>query len=190
MADQEVSLDASSSKYGYIAHLRTYDSHSVPGNATKSAYQGNRGSEIRDWSKEKKTGNKMKLYRVMYLPTTTVRQYFHKGLLWRTSDQAEVASFALFVDLLLFDLLAINGGSVAGNPIGDELSCLTIMFIMSWKIWSDSVLIISWFETDDLFQRISVLFIMACLLGLTVNMLEAFNDTYTQQHSSSHLGSP
>ena len=36
---------------------------------------------------------------------------------------------------------------------------------MSWKIWSDLALIISWFETDDIMQRLSVMLIMACLLG-------------------------
>lgn len=109
-----------------------------------------------------------------------MRQYFHKGLLWRASDQAEVASFELFVDLLFVGLIAINGDHVAEEPDGHELLRFVITFIMSWKIWSDLALIISWFETDDLFQRVSVLFIMACLLGLTVNMLEAFHDTYTQ----------
>jgi low temperature requirement protein LtrA len=45
---------------------------------------------------------------------------------------------------------------------------------------SDMVVVISWFETDDILQRISVLFIMACLVGLTTNMLQAFEETYSQ----------
>ncbi len=40
--------------------------------------------------------------------------------------------------------------------------------------------VISWFETDDILQRVSVLFIMACLVGLTTNMLQAFDETYSQ----------
>ena len=48
------------------------------------------------------------------------------------------------------------------------------------KIWSDVTSLISWFETDDILQRLSVIFIMACLLGLTTNMLDAFVSTYTQ----------
>ncbi len=36
---------------------------------------------------------------------------------------------------------------------------------MSWKIWSDVMQLISWFETDDILQRIEILFLIACLLG-------------------------
>lgn len=38
-----------------------------------------------------------------------VRQYFHKGLLWRASDVEEVASYELFVDLLYVGIIAIVG---------------------------------------------------------------------------------
>lgn len=94
-----------------------------------------------------------------------MRQYFHKGLLWRASETTEVASFELFVDLLYVGILAINGDHAADDATGYELLRFSITFIMSWKIWSDLALIISWFETDDIIQRVSVLFIMACLLG-------------------------
>lgn len=94
-----------------------------------------------------------------------VRQYFHKGLLWRASGTTEVASFELFVDLLYVGILAINGDHASEVPNGQELLRFTITFIMSWKIWSDLGLIVSWFETDDILQRVSVIFIMACLLG-------------------------
>jgi low temperature requirement protein LtrA len=108
-----------------------------------------------------------------------VRQYFHKGLLWRASNSTEVASFELFVDLLYVGILAINGDHAAENSTGYELLRYSITFIMSWKIWSDLALIISWFETDDIVQRLSVLFIMACLLGYVEhlhhpNLLETF----------------
>ena len=39
-------------------------------------------------------------------------------------------------------------------------------------------LIISWFETDDIVQRLSILFLLACLFGYTTNILEAFEETY------------
>jgi low temperature requirement protein LtrA len=108
------------------------------------------------------------------------RQYFHKGLLWRASESTEVASFELFVDLLYVGILAINGDHAAEDPTGYELLRFAITFIMSWKIWSDVTILISWFETDDILQRLSVIFIMACLLGLTTNMLDAFEATYAQ----------
>lgn len=76
-----------------------------------------------------------------------------------------MAIFELFVDLLYVGILAINGDHAAEHPTGYELLRFVINFIMSWKIWSDLALIISWFETDNIAQRISILFIMACLLG-------------------------
>jgi hypothetical protein len=37
-------------------------------------------------------------------------------------------------------------------------------------------LFISWFETDDVFQRVSVLFLLACLFGYTTNITHAFEE--------------
>lgn len=39
-------------------------------------------------------------------------------------------------------------------------------------------MIIAWFETDDIFQRVSILFLLACLFGYTTNIVEAFSGTY------------
>lgn len=36
---------------------------------------------------------------------------------------------------------------------------------MSWKIWSDVGQLVSWFETDDVVQRVEILFLIACQLG-------------------------
>ncbi|KAH8593327.1 bacterial low temperature requirement A protein-domain-containing protein [Bisporella sp. PMI_857] len=174
LTDHAVSLDANFSKYGYSAHLRTYDDHSTPGSSAASLH-GDDAHEKKDWSAEKRNGKIMKIYK-----KPTVRQYFHKGLLWRASDQAEVASFELFVDLLYVGILAINGDHASEAPVGSELLRFSVTFIMSWKLWSDLSLLVSWFETDDIIQRVSILFIMACLFGLTTNMLEAFEHTYSQ----------
>ncbi|CAG8982075.1 hypothetical protein HYALB_00008802 [Hymenoscyphus albidus] len=175
LTDHSVSLDANFSKYGYSAHLRTYDDGSTPGNSASSV-DGFHDSdhEKRDWEKEKSNGRIMKIYR-----KPVVRQYFHKGLLWRASETTEVASFELFVDLLYVGILAINGDHASEEPNGQELLRFAITFIMSWKIWNDLQLIVSWFETDDILQRVSVIFIMACLLGLTTQMLEAFGETWS-----------
>lgn len=45
---------------------------------------------------------------------------------------------------------------------------------MSWKIWSDITLILSWFETDDVFTRLEILFEIACLLGYVSNSQQEF----------------
>lgn len=39
---------------------------------------------------------------------------------------------------------------------------------------------ISWFVTNDLYQRISILFLLACLFGYTTNITQAWDNTYAQ----------
>jgi low temperature requirement protein LtrA len=56
--------------------------------------------------------------------------------------------------------------------------CWTVTFTLSWKIWNDMAMIVAWFETDDIFQRVSILFLLACLFGYTTNIVEAFSETY------------
>jgi hypothetical protein len=78
-----------------------------------------------------------------------VRQYFHRGLLWRASGAEEVASFELFVDLLYVGIIAIDGDNAAENPTGEQLLRFCITFVISWKLWQDLVSTISMFETGN-----------------------------------------
>jgi low temperature requirement protein LtrA len=89
-----------------------------------------------------------------------------------------VQSFELFVDLLYVGIIAIQGDHTSENPTGLSLLHFVITFALSWKIWNDMSLIISWFETDDIVQRLSILFLLACLFGYTTNITEAFDHTY------------
>ena len=47
-------------------------------------------------------------------------------------------------------------------------------------MWGDLTLVISWFEIDDIVQRICVLFVMICLFGFTLNIVQAFDTTWIQ----------
>lgn len=51
------------------------------------------------------------------------------------------------------------------EPTGFELLRFAVTFIMSWKIWTDITMNVSWFETDDVLTRCEMLFEIACLLG-------------------------
>jgi hypothetical protein len=159
LSDHAVSLDANFSKYGYDAHLRTYDD---PAESSASSVHGHDGNdhETRDWEAERRSGKIFKLYK-----RPVVRQYFHRGLLWRASHTAQVATFELFLDLLYVGIIAINGDKAAEAATSEELQRFAITFIMSWRIWSDITVMIAWFEVDDILQRLSVLFVMACLIG-------------------------
>ena len=126
------------------------------------------------WSAERKLGSYMRLYQ-----RPIVRQYFHKGLLWRAREAQEVASYELFVDLFYVGIIAISGDSAAEHATGKSLLHFVITFVLGWKFWSDISVLISWVDCDDILRRFSVLFFLTCLLGFTTNMAAAWTETYT-----------
>lgn len=104
-----------------------------------------RGSSVhgpRDWDAERRKGRSLKLWK-----RPVVRQYLHKGLIWRSSELQEVASFELFVDLLYVGIIAIIGDQAVEHPTGSGLLQFTIVFSIGWKIWSDLQIITSWLGT-------------------------------------------
>ena len=111
--------------------------------------------------------------------TNAAKRYFHKGLLWRAQEAQEVASYELFIDLFYVAIIAISGDNSAETADGIGLLRFAITFIMAWKFWSDISMCISWIDADDIVRRLAVLFALACLLGLTTNMTNAFEDTWT-----------
>jgi hypothetical protein len=64
LTDHAVALDANFSKYGYSAHLRTYDDHSSP-TSSASSISGfhDPDHEKKDWEAEKRNGRIMKIYK-------------------------------------------------------------------------------------------------------------------------------
>lgn len=64
LTDHAVSLDANFSKYGYSAHLRTYDDHS-PIHSSASSISGfhDPDHEKKDWEAERRNGHVTKLYK-------------------------------------------------------------------------------------------------------------------------------
>lgn len=116
----------------------------------------------------------MKFYR-----KPVIRQYFHKGLLWRAQEAQEVGSYELFVDLLYVGIIAISSEVAVHEATGQALLQFVITFVLGWKFWSDIAVIIGWFDADDIVRRLTVLFILTCLLGFTTNMAASWEDTYT-----------
>ena len=164
LTDHGVALDANFSKFGYDAHIRTRDPESSASSLSDKQH---------DWEAERKMGESLKFWK-----KPVVRQYFHKGLLWRSSTIEEVGSFELFVDLLYVGIIDIIGEAAAEHPDGYGLLKFAITFILGWKMWTDITVIISWFEIDDIFQRLCILFIMITLFGYTLNIVQAFETTW------------
>lgn len=172
LTDHGVELDANFSKFGYSAHLRTKG----PNDSSTPSISGDASSRhpSRDWNAERNSLEALKFWN-----RPVVRQYFHKGLLWRSGRSEEVASFELFIDLLYVGVIDHIGEKAILEPTGKSLLEFFITFTIGWKIWSDLTMIINWFEIDDVFQRICVLFYVVCLLGFTTNIEYAFETTYT-----------
>ena len=65
LTDHAVALDANFSKYGYSAHLRTYDDHSPGGGSSASSISGfhDPDHEKKDWEAERRNGRVMKVYK-------------------------------------------------------------------------------------------------------------------------------
>lgn len=172
VSDHAVQLDASFSKYGYSAHLRTKDSAD---DSQASSLYGDSSSTFHkeQWAAGRKLGETMRFYQ-----KPIVRQYFHKGLLWRAREAQEVASYELFIDLFYVGIIAITGDHAAEHPDGEAFLHFIITFVMGWKFWSDISTLIGWFDSDDVLRRFSILFILTCLLGFTTNINDAFSHTY------------
>lgn len=175
ISEHAVQLDANFSKYGYSAHLRTHNSS--PNSSSASSLYGDLnddGHGHRDWDAERKKGQTMKFF-----VKPIVRQYYHKGLLWRAQETQEVSWYELFVDLFYVGIIAIAGDSAAEEATGKSLLRFAITFIMGWKIWADVSIIVNWFDHDDIVRRISIVFTLACLLAFTTNISESFGETWT-----------
>ncbi|KAF2755241.1 hypothetical protein EJ05DRAFT_442447 [Pseudovirgaria hyperparasitica] len=172
ISEHAVQLDANFSKYGYSAHLRTRDSPSQ--SSANSLFDGSTDNESQDWDATRSQGQTLRFWR-----KPIIRQYFHKGLLWRAQEMQEVASYELFVDLLYVGILDIAGEAAAEYATGQTLHQFAIVFILGWRIWTDIGQLISWFDADDMFRRFTVLFILTCLLGFTTNMNASLEHTYT-----------
>jgi low temperature requirement protein LtrA len=125
------------------------------------------------WKAEKKRGTPM-----LFWKKPIMRQYFHKGLLWRAQEAQEVASYELFCDLFYVGIIAVAGDGAAEEATGAALLRFAVVFILSWKFWSDIGMFVSWFDADDILRRVIVLFILTCLLGLTINIGSASDITW------------
>jgi hypothetical protein len=121
--------------------------HDSPHQSSSASLNGDHSAshEKRDWEAERRNGVTIKLWQ-----RPIVRQYFHKGLLWRASTPEEVASFELFLDLLYVGIIAIIGDTASEDPTGLGLLRFCVTFIPGWKLWTDISLMTSWFDTSTL----------------------------------------
>jgi low temperature requirement protein LtrA len=171
LTEHEVALDANFSKFGYSAHLRTKD---VDSSSSSFAEGHSSHQQPKDWSNSRESEQRLKFWK-----RPVVRQYFHKGLLWRSKESGKVTSFELFIDLLYVGIIGVIGDTASEDATGLSLLHFTVTYLISWRMWADVAILINWFETGDVVQRLSILLYLTCLLGFTVNIANAFESTYT-----------
>ena len=128
MTDRSVAFDANFSRFGYSATLRTHGETSQPHSSSVSLIGGGGKTDqqaLDDWHQLKFQGQALKPWR-----KPIVRQYFHKGLLWRAQDEEQTASYELFLDLIYVGIIAISGENAAEEHNGEALLRFTTTFIM------------------------------------------------------------
>lgn len=156
LTDDSVALDASFDKFGYSARLRTLDH-------ADSDVPEMHSTSMAVAEQQDRTVNPFKFFK-----KPQIRQYFHKGLVWRSSKPGEVASFELFIDLVYVGVIDIIGEKAVESATGLSLLHFCITMSIAAKIWTDMTMIINFFDMDDIFQRISFAFYLVCLSGYTM----------------------
>lgn len=170
LTERAVALDASFDKFGYSAHIRTKDDLE-----SASIRSGSNGSNTSAESRHKdRSVDPLRFWR-----TPEIRQYFHKGLLWRSARSGEVGSFELFTDLIYVGVIDYVGEVAVANASGESFLHFVILFSLAYKIWTDLTVTINWFEVDDVVGRFLVLFILCCLYGFNCNIEYFFDVTNT-----------
>ncbi|GJN74921.1 low temperature requirement protein A [Purpureocillium lilacinum] len=92
-------------------------------------------------------------------------QWFYKGRLYKASDEERQAGrFELFLDLLYVAIVANFSDDLAEHPNGAHLAKYILIFAPAWHIWADLREIMNSYYTDDLIQRLVILWVMALLV--------------------------
>ncbi|KAM0257835.1 hypothetical protein ACHAQJ_004139 [Trichoderma viride] len=146
LENQASGLYGNFSKFGYDAAVRTYsDEDPLVASSHASILEKAHGQRDQDGDRH---GETTKLFK-----RPVIRQWFHQGLLWRASEPTEIMAIELFLDLVYVGIIHSNGEHMAEEATGYELLRFVITFIMTWKIWTDITLTLSWFESDDVVTR-------------------------------------
>ena len=166
-------LDENFKKYGYSSNVRTHNvDHALLPPSDKSGATSHLSHD--QWQAERFNTVAMRFYM-----NPILRQYEHKGILWRANLPAEVYTYELFIDLLYVGIMEISGEAASEEADGHTFLRFAVTFCMGWVIWSELTLIMSRFYEQDVFRRLNVVFHLTCLVGFTTNITGFYHQTYT-----------
>ncbi|RBR05756.1 hypothetical protein FVER53590_09493 [Fusarium verticillioides] len=104
-------------------------------------------------------------------------QWFYKGQLVKEKEEERQAGrFELFLDLLYVAIVANFSDELAEHPDGAHLAKYILIFAPAWHIWADLREIMNSYYTDDLLQRLVILWVMALLVLYANNANDADED--------------
>ncbi|KAG5982078.1 hypothetical protein E4U55_002313 [Claviceps digitariae] len=104
-------------------------------------------------------------------------QWFYNGRLYKESDEERQAGrFELFLDLLYVAIVANFSDDLAEHPNGSHLAKYILIFAPAWHIWADLRELMNSYYTDDLSQRLVILWVMALLVLYANNARSADHD--------------
>ncbi|CAG9940093.1 unnamed protein product [Clonostachys rosea f. rosea IK726] len=103
-------------------------------------------------------------------------QWFYKGRLVKGSGERQAGRFELFLDLLYVAIVASFSDELAEHPDGLHLAKYLLIFTPAWHIWADLREIMNSYYTDDLLQRLVILWVMALLVLYANNAYLADHD--------------
>ena len=166
-------LDENFKKYGYSSNVRSHNiDHALLPPSHTTGVDSHMSND--DWQAERFNTVAMRFYM-----NPILRQYEHKGILWRANLPAEVYTYELFIDLLYVGIMEISGEAASEEANGHTFLRFAVTFCMGWVIWSELTLIMSRFYEQDVFRRLNVLFHLTCLVGFTTNITGFYQETYT-----------
>jgi len=102
--------------------------------------------------------------------TPLVRQYLHKGIMYREAEPRDPSRFELFFDLLYVGIIRQFAHIPEYNYNGTNLAVFIVLFFGAWSIWQETRNFINIAGTDDFVQRLHILLIMILLVGYTVEL--------------------
>ena len=162
-------LDDSFQKFGYSNAIRLHDVE-IPAHP--------KSKPPHEWTDQQWQAEHFNPMAMRFYMTPILRQYEHKGILWRANLPSEVYSYELFIDLLYVGIMEISGDAASEGADGHTLLRFAVTFLMGWIIWSELTLFMSRFFEEDVLRRVTVLYHLTCLIGFTLNIRGFYGETY------------
>ncbi|CUA75353.1 hypothetical protein RSOLAG22IIIB_05858 [Rhizoctonia solani] len=98
-----------------------------------------------------------------------VRQWIHLGKIHREHTERVPSRLELFFDLVFVAIAHQLSEAVAENASAAGLAKFVLVFYPTWSLWSEFRNFVNASGTDDIIQRLAVLWLMALLVVYTAN---------------------